>query len=84
MKSNKKKICFVSGSRADYWLLRSLLFLVDKDSDLDLCIIATGSHLSPLYGLTYKDIESDGFIINAKVDIIHNDDSSLGVPNAIS
>ena len=84
MKSDKKKICFVSGSRADYWLLRSLLFLVDKDSDLDLCIIATGSHLSPLYGLTYKDIESDGFIINAKVDIIHNDDSSLGVTNAIS
>ncbi len=65
-----RKICFVTGSRAEYGLLSRLMRLVQEDSTLQLQIIATNMHLSPKFGETYREIESDGFKIDKKVPII--------------
>ena len=60
----KRKICVVTGSRAEYGLLYWLMKGIQEDAGLKLQIIATGMHLSPEFGLTYKQIEKDGFKIN--------------------
>ena len=60
----KRKICLITGSRADYGLLYGLMQSIDKDKDLLLQVIATGMHLSPEFGLTYREIEKDGFQVN--------------------
>ena len=67
-----KSILVVTGSRADYGLLKRLMKLIDSDPEMKLQIIVTGSHLSSKHGLTYKEIEEDGFQIGFKVDIIEN------------
>ena len=69
-----KNILVVTGSRADYGLLKRLMKLIDSDPEMKLQIIVTGSHLSSKHGLTYKEIEKDGFQIDFKVDkngIVH-------------
>ena len=65
-----KKICVVTGSRADYGLLKNLMYLIQSDLEMNLQIIVTGSHLSPKHGETYREIEDDGFQIDFKVEII--------------
>ena len=65
-----KKICVVTGSRADYGLLKNLMYLIKSDSEMNLQIIVTGSHLSPKHGETYREIEDDGFKIDSKVEIV--------------
>ncbi|TQE84028.1 UDP-N-acetylglucosamine 2-epimerase [Leptospira noguchii] len=79
----KKKICVITGTRADYGLLRWLILEISKSSKLDLQIIATGMHLSPEFGLTYKEIENDGFLIQKKIEILLSSDSVVGVSKSI-
>lgn len=62
-----RKICVVTGSRAEYGILRGLMAAIKNDSDLTLQVIATNQHLSKLQGETYKEIERDGFTIDYKV-----------------
>ena len=62
-----RKICVVTGSRAEYGILRGLMATIKNDLELTLQIIATNQHLSKLQGETYKEIERDGFTINYKV-----------------
>lgn len=62
----------MTGSRADYGLLKRLMKLIDSDPEMKLHIIVTGSHLSSKHGFTYKEIEEDGFQIDFTVDIIEN------------
>ena len=73
-----RKICIVTGSRAEYGLLSSLMKLIQNDSDLALQIIATNMHLSPEFGLTYKEIINDGFKVDKKVEMLLSSDT----PNA--
>lgn len=73
-----RKICIVTGSRAEYGLLSGLMHAIKKDSELELQIIATNMHLSPEFGLTYRNIEQDGFTINKKVVMLLSSDT----PNA--
>lgn len=61
------KICCVTGTRADYPRIRSVLKRLDEDSFFELQIVVTGSHLLPDYGDTYKEIIDDGFTIAKKV-----------------
>jgi GDP/UDP-N,N'-diacetylbacillosamine 2-epimerase (hydrolysing) len=75
----KKKICVVTGTRAEYGLLRWLMDGIQKSNVLDLQIIATGMHLSPEFGLTYKEIEKDGFKIDRKVEMLVSSDSANGI-----
>ena len=80
----KRKICVVTGSRADYGLLRWLMQEIKEDPDLELQILATGMHLSETFGSTYKEIESDGFKINEKIAVLSGDDSGLSLAKSIS
>lgn len=71
-----KKICVVTATRAEYGLLKPLMDLIQESADLELQIIATGAHLSPEFGLTYKQIEADGFTINEKIEILLSSDTA--------
>lgn len=75
----KRKLCIITGTRAEYGLLSNLMKLIQQDEDFELQIIATGMHLSPEFGLTYKQIETDGFIINEKVEMLLSADTSTAV-----
>jgi len=79
---NKRKICVVTGTRADYGLLTPLIEEINNDNSLELQIIATGMHLSPEFGLTYKEIEKD-FTIDKKIEILLSSDSSVAVSKAM-
>jgi len=79
-----RKICVITGSRAEYGLLRWLMKEIDIDPELDLQLIVTGTHLSSSFGLTYREIESDGFTINKKVDIVEESDSTTGLIKSMS
>ena len=74
-----RKICFVTGTRAEYGLLSRLMRLVADDKDLQLQIIATNMHLMPKYGETYKEIEADGFHIDRRVYMNKPTDDATGI-----
>lgn len=80
---NKRKICVVTGSRAEYGLLYRLMKEIKEDTNLELLIIATGMHLSPEFGLTYRIIEEDGFYINEKVEMLLSSDTPVGIAKSI-
>ena len=65
-----RKICVVTGTRAEYGLLCRLMRLIQESPDTQLQVIATNMHLSPKYGNTYQEIEEDGFTIDCKIPII--------------
>ncbi len=79
----RRKICVVTGSRADYGIQYSLLKEIQNDSRLELQVLVTGMHLSPQFGMTYKLIEKDGFPISAKVNILKYADTEQGVIKSI-
>ncbi len=68
----------VSGSRAEYGLLRWIMEGIRETPGLDLQVIATGMHLSPEFGLTYREIEQDGFRIDRKVEMLVSSDTPTG------
>lgn len=78
----RRTICVVTGSRADYGHITSLLEAVREDADLKLQLVATGSHLEPQFGLTWREIERDGFTIDRKVKILRDDNTDVGVTKA--
>jgi len=80
---NKRKICVFTGTRAEYGLLKPLMEEIKKDKDLELQIIASGMHLSPEFGQTYKEIEKDGFKIDEKVEMLLSSDTDVGVSKSI-
>ena len=73
-----RKICVITGSRAEYGLLSGLMRAIHEDKELQLQVIATNMHLSPEFGLTYREIEKDGFTIDKKVEMLLSSDT----PNA--
>jgi len=79
----KKRICVVTGSRAEYGLLYPLMKKIQQVKEFDLQIIVTGMHLSPEFGLTYKEIEEDGFEISEKVEILLSADTPTSVNKSI-
>lgn len=80
-----RKICIITGSRAEYGILRSLIKTIEIDSELTLQIIATNQHLSKLQGETYKEIECDGFKIDYRVHMANDDapDNANSIAKAI-
>lgn len=72
-------ICVVTGTRAEYGLLRPLLFRLNKSELVDLKLVVTGSHLSKNFGNTQDEIIADGFSIYKKLFIPLDDDSKLGM-----
>jgi GDP/UDP-N,N'-diacetylbacillosamine 2-epimerase (hydrolysing) len=78
-----RRICVLTGSRAEYGLLRWVMHGIDAAPDLDLQIIATGAHLSPAFGLTARDIEMDGFHIDRSVEMLLSSDTPVGVSKSM-
>jgi GDP/UDP-N,N'-diacetylbacillosamine 2-epimerase (hydrolysing) len=83
MKFNKKKICVITGTRAEYGLLYWLLKGLQEDDEIELQLIATGMHLSPEFGLTYTQIEKDGFHIDRKVEMLLSSDTAVGITKSM-
>jgi GDP/UDP-N,N'-diacetylbacillosamine 2-epimerase (hydrolysing) len=81
--SDKRKILVISGTRAEYGLMRWIIQYLHDDSDLELQIVATGMHLSPEFGLTFKTIIEDGFVINKKVEMLLSSDTSIGLSKSM-
>ncbi len=79
-----RKICFVTGTRAEYGLLSRLMRLVKDDEDMQLQVIATNMHLMPEYGETYKEIEKDGFTIDKKVYMHKPSDDAHGIISSMA
>ncbi|HBJ02336.1 MAG TPA: UDP-N-acetylglucosamine 2-epimerase (hydrolyzing) [Lysinibacillus sp.] len=79
----KRKICVVTGTRAEYGLLANLMHAIKQSTDFELQLVVTGMHLSSEFGLTYKQIEEDGFVIDAKVEMLLSSDTATGVAKSI-
>lgn len=79
----KRKICVITGTRAEYGLLRWVMEGIQDDSGLTLKIIATGTHLSPEFGLTFREIEQDGFQIDRKVEMLTSSDTPVGIAKSM-
>jgi UDP-hydrolysing UDP-N-acetyl-D-glucosamine 2-epimerase len=80
---SRRKICVVTGTRAEYGLLYWLMEEIKIDKDLELQLVVTGMHLSPEFGLTYKTIEQDGFPIQEKVEMLMSSDTPVGIATSI-
>ena len=78
-----RKICVVTGTRAEFGLLRWLMQEIQHEPELELQVLATGMHLSPEFGLTYREIEQAGFVINAKVEMLLSADTATAVTKSM-
>lgn len=81
--SAQRRICVVTGSRAEYGLLYWVMKAIAAHPELELQVIATGMHLSPEFGLTYRKIEDDGFEINAKVEMLLSADTPTAITKSV-
>lgn len=73
-----RKICFFTGTRAEFGIMSRLMHMISDNPECELQIIATNMHLSPEFGLTFREIESEGFIINKKVEMLLSSDTPNG------
>lgn len=78
-----RKICVVTGTRAEFGLLRWLMQEVQATPGLELQVLATGMHLSPEFGLTYREIEQAGFTLDAKVEMLLSADTATAVTKSM-
>lgn len=79
-----KKVCIVTGTRAEYGLLKPVIEKIHKTSDLTLQLVVTGMHLSPEFGMTYKEIEADGYPVTEKVEMLLSSDTSVGITKSMA
>lgn len=77
------KICIATGTRAEYGLLKPLIEKIDGDEYFTLQLLVTGAHLSPEFGLTFQQIEADGFRIDAKVEMLLSSDTAEGITKSM-
>jgi GDP/UDP-N,N'-diacetylbacillosamine 2-epimerase (hydrolysing) len=78
-----KTVCVVTGTRADYGLLQWVIRHVEDSKELNLQLVATGMHLSPEFGLTWREIEADGFHIDRRVETLMSSDTSVGIAKSM-
>ena len=80
---SKRKICVVTGTRAEYGLLYWLLREIEADEALDLQLAVTGMHLAPEFGMTVEAIEADGFSVDERVEMLLSSDTPVGIAKSI-
>ncbi len=78
-----KKICIVTATRAEYGLLKPVIDKIYKSEMAELKLVVTGMHLSPEFGLTYKEIEEDGYPIDHKIEMLLSSDTSTGITKSM-
>jgi GDP/UDP-N,N'-diacetylbacillosamine 2-epimerase (hydrolysing) len=83
MSTARRNICVVTGTRAEYGLLRWVMQGIHDSDVLDLQLIVTGMHLSPEFGLTVQEIEADGFRIDRKVEMLLSSDTPVGITKSM-
>lgn len=79
----KNQVCVITGTRAEYGLLKPLIEKVKQARELELQIVVTGMHLSPEFGLTYREIEKDGYPITAKIEMLLSSDTAVGITKSM-
>ncbi|WP_333896723.1 UDP-N-acetylglucosamine 2-epimerase [Mixta calida] len=80
----KKKLLYVTGSRAEYGIMKRLLLALSNDSQIQLTIVATGMHCDSKYGMTYKVIEEDGLVIDKLIEIDINNNNNSDILKSMS
>lgn len=78
-----RKICVVTGTRAEYGLLQWVIDGIKRSKKLELQLVVTGMHLSPEFGMTYKEIENDNFFINEKLEMLVSSDTPIGITKSM-
>lgn len=78
-----KKVCIVTGTRAEYGVLKPIIQKVHQSDDLELQLVVTGMHLSPEFGLTYHEIEKDNYPITGKIEMLLSSDTSVGITKSM-
>lgn len=74
-----RKVCVVTGTRAEFGLLRWLMNDLAATEAIELQIIATGTHLSPEFGMTISEVESTGFTVNEKIEMLLSADTGTAI-----
>lgn len=74
-----KKICFITGTRAEFWLLKPIILEIIKSKNIEIQLIVTGSHLSNYHGKTIQSIKDLGIVINKEIEIILASDSDVAI-----
>jgi len=78
-----RKIAAITGTRAEYGIFKSVLREIETNPKLNLSLIVVGMHLSPEFGYTVKEIEEDGFEIDAKIHVLHSEDTRAAMSKSI-
>lgn len=78
-----KKICIVTGTRAEYGLLQPVIDKVHRSDEMELQLVVTGMHLSTEFGMTYQAIEDDGYSITSKVEMLLSSDTQVGITKSM-
>ena len=79
-----RKICFITGTRADFGIMSPIMRLVAESKDAELQIIATNMHLSDKFGKTVQEIEKDGFQVNFCINCLEDEDSAAETVRSMS
>lgn len=78
-----KKICVVTATRAEYGQLKPLIQKIYQSDEMELHLVVTGTHLSPEFGLTYHEIECDGYSISCKIEMLLSSDTPVGITKSM-
>ncbi|MGB4660451.1 MAG: UDP-N-acetylglucosamine 2-epimerase [Mobilitalea sp.] len=79
----KRIISVLTATRAEYGLLKPIIVKLNQVEEFDVRIVVTGMHLSEAFGMTYQEIEQDGFTIDKKIEILSEEDSPAAVSKAM-
>ncbi|MER2009972.1 MAG: UDP-N-acetylglucosamine 2-epimerase, partial [Psychrobacillus sp.] len=77
------KACIITATRAEYGLLKPLIDIINESIEYQLQLLVTGTHLSAEFGMTWKNIEADGYRIDAKVEMLLSSDTPVGVSKSL-
>lgn len=80
----KKNIIIITSNRAEYGILKPLIFLFSKSNEFKLNLIVSGAHVSKTFGQTYKEITKDGFKIKSSIECLIDNDSEVSVSKSMS
>ena len=78
-----RKVAIFTGTRAEYGLLYWLMKDIKEDADLNLQVLVSGSHLPPEFGLTYQEVQRDGFEISEMVEFLLSSDTPVGMAKSM-
>lgn len=78
-----RKICVVTGTRAEYGIMQNLIWLLHEDSQVELQLMVTGMHLSPEFGNTIETIVKDGIPISKKIEVLLSSDTPIGISKSM-